>query len=333
MLFDRLIEDAFYLALGLIGLSIGLMLIVFWLHVRAARHRRRVASWASAWKADLEHTLRGEGCDVPIAGKRPTLEMLRTWCDVSETAGRSANAERLSMPEAWSAEARRAGLDKFARKFIDRGDAPERCVGARVLGLLPDRAALPRLKILCSDADGDVSFAAATALLRIEPSSAGVFIACLRDRHDWIAPQVEQIVRENAFLLGPAFDVAIRGADDAGMRRLLEFVPLLARDVVRTTAMYALEQPRRDAENVSAALRALRRVVEPADAARLQWLAEDSVAGVRVQAVNALGELADPNSEGTLIAHLDDPDGWVRRRAKEALARRGADLEETVCRF
>jgi HEAT repeats len=331
MLFDRLIEGAFYLALGLIAFSAGLMLVVLWLHVRAARRRRRVEALASGWKTSLERTAQGLTCDVPVADEGTALEMLQTWCDVSESAGRSANAQRFSVPKTWAATARRAGLDKLARKFLERGDAPEQCVGARVLGILAEASELARLNALSSNKDGDLSFAAATALVRIDPSYADLFVARLRDRHDWIAPQVEQVVRENALLFGPAFDAAIRAASDAGMRRLLAFVPLLDREVVRTTTLYALDLPRRNAENVSVALRALRLYVEPADAARLQWLAEDPVASVRVQAVNALGMLRNPHAEATLTAHLDDPDRWVRRRAKEALARSGADPEEKLC--
>jgi hypothetical protein len=331
MLFDRLIEDTFWFAIAVIAFSVGLMLIVLRTHYRTARHRRQVTFLTAAWKAALEKTSRGETYELPAVDKQTAVEMLRTWCDASESAGRSANAERVIMPQMWFIAARAAGIDALAKKFIERGDAPERIVGARTLGLLADSSAQSRLKVLCSDNDGDVSFAAATALVRISPSFAEIFVACMRDRCDWNALYVEQVICENPLILGAQFVIAVKDADNAGIRRLLEFAPLLQREFARSVAMYALEHPRRDAENVSAALRALRLFVEPTDVERLQRLAEDPVAGVRVQAINALGESNNPHARASLIAHLKDPDGWVRRRAEEALARRGADMENIPC--
>jgi HEAT repeat protein len=49
-----------------------------------------------------------------------------------------------------------------------------------------------------------------------------------------------------------------------------------------------------------------------------------------VQAVNALGNVNHPQAEALLVAHRDDPDAWVRRRAKEALERR-AEREAAPC--
>jgi hypothetical protein len=255
-----------------ITLSVGLMHIILRMHVRATRRRRQVTILAAAWKTGLEKTSRGETYEIPIAYKQTAFETLRTWCDASESAGRSANTERVIIPQQWFIAARQAGLDTLAKKFIEHGDAPERIVGARTLGLLADSSAQTRLKVLCSDKDGDVSFAAAAALVRINPSFAEIFVTCIRDRWDWNALYVEQIVCANPLIFDAQFVIALEDADNAGIRRLLEFAPLLRREVARATAMHALEHPRRD-----------------------------------------------------------DEDGRVRGRAEEALARRGADLENVPC--
>jgi HEAT repeat protein len=322
LLFNAFVDGAYWFAVALIGASVGLMLVVLLLHRRNARYRRTVDSLLSIWKNALEQAVRGEACDVPVREKRTAVDMLRTWCDVSETPG-----ER---PEAWFAAARRAKLHTLAREFVEYGDAPERVVGSRALGFLKEPSALLPLAILSDDPDGDVSFAAASALVRIDPTRAAVFVAGVRDRSNWNAPQVEQIVRENANTFGPAFVSAAQDADDDGLRRLLEFAPLLQREVVRALAMNALERPPGDSENAPAALRALRGYIEPADVSLLQRLAEDPVPAVRVQAVNALGEVDHPQAKALLVARLDDADAWVRRRAKEALAHR-ATREALAC--
>jgi hypothetical protein len=326
LLFNAFVDGAYWLAVALIGASVGMMLVVLLLHRRNARYRQTVDSLATIWKIALEHTVRGEPCDVPVREKRTAVDMLRTWCDISEAGPPDGSG----LPEAWFVAARRAKLHTLARDFVEFGDAPERVVGARALGVLKESSARVPLAILAKDPDGDVSFAAATALVRIDPSSASVFVAGVRDDANWNAPQVEQIVRENAQLFGPEFVSAARIADDAGLRRLLEFVPLLHRDVVRTLAIEALARPQGDIENAPAALRALRRFVEPSDIALLERLAADPVAAVRVQAVNALGDVDHAQARALLVAHLDDPDSWVRRRAKEALERR-AEREATPC--
>lgn len=329
MLFDLFIQGAFWLAISLIGFSLGLMVVVLLLHRRNARYRRRVDSLVTIWTTALEQTMRGEACDLSVTKKGTAVDMLRTWCDVSETAMRQTNTEAL-IPPAWAAVARQAGVEALARRFIEHGDAPERTVGARVLGLLGDASARSRIVFLCSDKDGDVSFAAATALVRLDASCAGVFVAGVRDRSDWNAPQVGQTVRENAPAFGTEFVAAARDANEAGMRRLLEFLPMLDRDVVRAVVMNTLERAQPQSENLPAALRALRSFAEPADIPLLEHFAGNHVAAVRVQAVNALGEIDDPQVKPLLSARLDDPDSWVRRRAKEALAHR-ADPEELPC--
>jgi HEAT repeat protein len=322
LFFNAFVDGAYWLAIALIGASVGLMLVVLLLHRRNARYRRTVDSLLSIWKNALEQTLRGEACDVPVREKRTAVDMLRTWCDVSETSG--------LLPEAWFAAARRAKLHTLAREFVEYGDAPERVVGARALGFLKEPSALLPLAILSEDPDGDVSFAAASALVRIDPSRAAVFVVGVRDRGDWNAPQVEQIVREQAQIFGAEFVRIAKDADDAGLRRLLEFVPLLQREVVRTMTLNALERPRGDIENAPAALRALRSCIEPADVSILEQLAGDPVPAVRVQAVNALGDVDHPQAQALLVAHLNDADAWVRRRATEALARR-AEREALSC--
>ena len=97
MFFNAFVDGAYWLAIALIGASVGLMLVVLLLHRRNARYRRTVDSLLSIWKNALEQTLRGEACDVPVREKRTAVDMLRTWCDVSETSG--------LLPEAWFAAA------------------------------------------------------------------------------------------------------------------------------------------------------------------------------------------------------------------------------------
>jgi HEAT repeats len=324
MLSDRLLDDAFWFAIAMIVSSVCLILIVLWLQGRNAGRRRRIESDLRDWNALFARKLKGEVCEFPVIEKATAVDVLRMWHEFAEQSLEASNRNELS--QRLDAMARSIMLDKIALEFIDHGDTPEKIVGARVLGYLGAPSVGFRLATLCSDKDGDVSFAAAAALLRIDRSFARSFLSYLRYRSDWIATHVERAVRENALILGPEFVRVIRDADDTGIGRLIAFASLLDREFVRAVTRCVLERPQSDAENISAALRTLGPFVESADLPFLHRLSADPVAGIRVQAVNALSRLHDPRVATLLAACLNDPDPWVRRRADEALAHRSRAL-------
>ncbi|HTJ28187.1 MAG TPA: HEAT repeat domain-containing protein [Candidatus Limnocylindria bacterium] len=220
--------------------------------------------------------------------------------------------------------ARRAGLDLIALSYVYRGDAAEHIAGATALGYMHDDRAIDRLRTLADDEDGEVSLAASGAVLRIDPASAGAFVARMGRRSDWFPTRVERVVSDAAATIGAQLPGAIVAADAEERVRLLRYAGLAGVNVARA-AIEASLHAEADAETIAAALRTLRDIVEMSDLPLLRRYVDHPSSAVRVQAVNALSKLEKPDVRELLLVGLRDRNGWVRQRAAEALATRNED--------
>jgi hypothetical protein len=291
------------------------------LHRRNVRLREHREDVVETWRALFRRALEGEIAVPPPLPNSDAFAVLAAWNAISESPGSAVAPGGMRLLDAI---ARSAGFDVVALGYVSRGDAAEHIVGATALGHLHEARALERLCPLADHADGEVSFAASAALLRIDPANAADFVARLGRRADWAPTRVERTVTRAAAIIGAELPRAIAASDGEARVRLLRYAGLLGVDVARV----AIETPLRaedDAETVAAALRTLRGIVENTDLPVLRRCAEHPSAAVRVQAVNALGKLVGIEVRDLLLARLHDPNGWVRQRAAEALAMRSED--------
>jgi HEAT repeat protein len=323
--FNAFVESAFRTAVVLLALSVVLMLLSLRLRRGNAVTRLRRAHAAATWRAIFARSIEADGQEVPPLAAADEFAVLRLWNDFNE---RRRGEETVSPVRRarLAAAALRARLDVVAIRYVEHGDAPEKILGATTLGHLGDRRAAPLLRALARDRDGDVSIAAARALLKIDPRSSGEFIASVRDRLDWSPTRVERVLREAAEVLAPEFPSAVRFAKGAARIRLLRYAPILGPEATRAAVSDVLAQET-EPETIAAALRGARSCLEPGDLPALEAYARHPVAGVRVQAINAIGRIATPAARELLVESLRDADAWVRLRAAQGLVAAGAASE------
>jgi HEAT repeat protein len=319
--FDLLIAITSWLSIAFLACSVGLMLFALALRRRNAGRRVHRDDVLKAWHELFVASVNGElRAAFPLAAT-DTLAVIGIWNGVKASRGDGGGSREA---RALDDVARSAGFDKIARTYVERGDAAEKIAGATTLGYLRDARAVDRLHILGADHDGDVSFAAARALLRIDPSTAGIFLANLSRRRDWVPTRVEPVLTAAADIVGPEFLPALARADEEARVRLLGYAATLGPGIARPAALECL---RGDAatETIAAALRTLRTAVEPGDLLLLCTYVEHAAPAVRVQAVNALASLEEAEVDELLLLRLRDRNPWVRQRAAEALAARTGD--------
>jgi HEAT repeat protein len=314
--FERLVAVAFWTSIVLLACAACLMAYTLVLHRRNVTLREHRDDVVDTWRAIFVGSLKGEVRVPPRLSDADGFIVLATWNAVNESPGDAVMPGGLRLLDA---AARGAGLDVLALGYVEHGDVAERIVGATALGYLRDARATDRLRTLADDQDGDVSFAAAASLLKIDPSSAKAFVARLSRRPDWVPTRVERAATEAAAIVGAALPDAIAQADGEERIQLLRYAGMLGVGIARA-AVAAPLHGEADAETIAAALRTLRGIVEVSDVPLLRRYAEHPFSAVRVQAVNALGRLRGPEVKELLLTRLHDSNAWVRQRAAEALA-------------
>lgn len=321
--FDLLIAITFWVSIAFLACSLGLMLFALLLRRRNAERRRHREDALKAWHELFVASVNGEVRPAFPLAATDALAVLGIWNGVKASRH---DGEGTREARALDDVARRAGFDKIALAYVERGDAPEKIAGATTLGYLRDVRAADRLHALAADSDGDVSFAAARALLGIDPSTASSFLANLSRRRDWVPTRVEPVLTSAAEIVGLEFLPALAGADEEARARLLGYAAVLGPGIARTAALQSL---RCDAgtETITAALRTLRTAVEPGDLLLLCTYVEHAAPAVRVQAVNALASLKEAEVDELLLIRLRDRNPWVRQRAAQGLAARTGDRQ------
>ena len=318
--FDLLIAITFWLSIALFACGVALMLFTLLLRRRNTEKRRRREDVLKAWHDIFTAAAEGEVRPALPLAASDALAVIGMWNDVRSSLRDGERRDARALEDV----ARRAGLDKVALSYLERGDAAEKIAAATTLGYLRDQRVLDRLDVLAAHGDGDVSFAAARAMLSIEPATAGIFLANLSLRRDWVPTRVEPVLTRFAEIVGPEFLFALEQADEEARVRLLGYAATLAPVIARKAALGSLHHDA-GTETIAAALRALRPVVEPGDLPLLRTFVEHESPAVRVQVANALGALRGTEADELLQILLRDGNPWVRQRAAEALAAGSGD--------
>jgi hypothetical protein len=151
------VQIAYWLSLGLLVASLGLVVATLWVQRAVEASARRRALTFSVWREALEEG--GSGAHHPSApDPRDAFVVLCAWCDLvaDETSG--ADAERLRRL------AFESNLDRVARGFLHGRDPAAKIAGARALGYLGEPSENAVLKALTAAPDRELALAARVSL-------------------------------------------------------------------------------------------------------------------------------------------------------------------------
>ncbi|MES2991313.1 MAG: HEAT repeat domain-containing protein [Pseudomonadota bacterium] len=308
---EAVLQVAFGVGVGALGLTLALVLQVGLMRVLQRRRERARAAVQARWQPLLLR--RAIGDDVALPGLAPAeqLPLLLLWNHVADSL-RGPSHDRLG--EVVTA----LGLQQRARRWLARGAGQRQLLGLLTLGHLRRAGDWEQVLPWLADPRPYLSLAAVRALLQIdaERAAAPVLDALVR-RPDWPLARLALLLRDagSAHVFEPL------------LARLADAPPVLAVRLVRLIAAVdavrgspALERQLATSDDNDVLSVCLQHVQTPGALQRVRELARHPVWWVRLQAAGALGRLGTRDDLPQLRALLSDPQWWVRYRAAGALA-------------
>lgn len=290
-------------------LLLTILLLRAWRRWRAWRLARLEGGWRDAMHLALEapRTTR-----LPRIAAIDLPDFVIAWNHFQESLrGRSADNLALLI--------RRHGIDDRLLALLERRSLRLRLIAITALGHLQERRAWDALARLARDPGGIVSFAAARALLRIDPPQALKLLASsLVRREDWSLARIGSIFQElgPAVVTEPLVELLV-SRPRRGLERLLRLSRFGHRDRVGAIVRGWLSVSS-DPEVLIAGLDYLE---EGEDLPLARGAARHADWAVRTAAARALGRLGAGPELPLLLDLLRDPVWWVRYRAAEAILR------------
>ena len=285
---------------------VGLRALRRWSHWRLGK---REGAWREALKVATEdpHAAR-----LPKIGRLDFPHFIVLWNHFRESRKGEA-AERLGTLLTIH------DLDERVLRLLERRSLRLRLIAITALGHLREQRAWTRLEKLAAARGAVISFAAARALLRIEPRRAlDVLAPALADRQDWSLARIGSIFQE----LGPAVVTAplvtmLLKRPHRGLDRIVKLARFGHRDRIATIVRGWLGS----SSDPEVLIAALNYVEDRSDLPWARGAGQHEEWRVRMSAARALGRIGGREELAVLLELLRDPVWWVRYHAAQALTR------------
>ena len=303
---------AVIVAAGALASAVALLLAITGMRLGRALRERRLARRVHLWRRSLhEATEAPDSTQLPRLSRYDLPDFLTLFNHFQESLrGEAAtNLTRLLQRE---------HISDRALELLERRSLRLRLIAATALGHLREERAWATLERLAHDRNPVMSFAAARALLRIEPRRALDSLASdmvLRD--DWSIARIGSILQE----LGPALVTAplqrlLQSPPDRGHERLVKLARFAHRERV-AEAVRAWLSGSNEPHVIAAALDY---VEDAGDLPLVRGAARHPHWHVRMAAARALARVGGTRELAALLELLRDPHWWVRYHAAQALS-------------
>jgi len=300
---------------ALVALAAALLLLAWILVVRLRGRRRaeRIARQEETWRRAMH-----EAMERPVEERLPPIadgdlpEFLMLWNRLQETQ-RGPAAENMSQL------LRDNGLDKRAMALLRSGSVRSRLIAMSTLGFVGAEEAWPELEAIAGSSSAMLSFAAARALLRIEPRRAlDALTLSIVQRNDWSVARLGCMFTElGPALVTPSLTTMLVSRPRAGLDRVVK----LARFGERSRVAPIMRGWLSSSDNPDIIMAALEYVDDERELPWAKGAATHAEWRVRMAAAKALGRIGAASELNTLLDLLRDPVWWVRYHAAQALTR------------
>lgn len=304
---------------GVVAAALSMLLVVAIYALRGALliQRRRQQQLLDSWRPRITASaLAGAepGAEpLPVLRSRDVPAFLLLWNHYQGSVRGDAR-------EHLNRLARALGLEGAARRLLRRRRLRHRLLAAVTLGQLGDRAAWDELVTLAASAHPLLSLTAARALVQIDARAAiPLLMPALAARSDWPAARVATILREaGPGIVSPPLVAALTGAGPEAAARVVGLFEFAHAEATTPALRALLEGPATDEHALTVCLRVLR---DPQLIGNVRRLVAHPRWHIRMEAAKALGRMGEAEDEARLERLLTDPQWWVRYRAAQALAR------------
>jgi len=306
---DPILAVAFWTGIGALLLTLLLGLQIVRLRIALRGRQRREARTLARWRPLLNGSIVGDSpAQLPPLLASERLPFIKLWVHLQSSLRGEASA-------ALNGIACRLGLDADARAMLGRRARTERLLAALMLGHLRDRQAWPQLLRLAGMDDPTLSLTALWALVRIDPQAAAEYLTPLFiEREDWAMSHVAGILQQAGTPVAAVLSGMLPRLDAERLPRALRIAEALRVELPAEALASALAS-----SELAVVTAALRIVGSPLLQEPVRALLAHEHWQVRVQAAKALGRIGDRSDTARLLALLADREWWVRYRAAQAL--------------
>jgi len=306
---DPILATAYWTGIGALVLTLLLGLQIIRLRLLLRARQRRDARALARWRPIFNAVIVGETpAGLPALSKAERPHFIKLWVHLQASLRGDAS-------DALNALARRLGVERDARTMLARGARTERLLATLLLGHLGDRDSWDTLRTLTASPDVTLSLSALWALVRIDPHAAAAYLTPLFiERDDWAMSHVAGILKEaSAPVAGVMADLLPTLAPER-LPRALRIAEALRIDLPPAVLADAMAS-----SDIGLVTGALRIVATPAARDQVRGLLTHADWQVRVLAAKAIGRIGDPSDVARLAALLGDREWWVRYRAAQAI--------------
>lgn len=306
---DPFLQLAFWVGTGALGFTLLLGAQIVLLRMSLRRRQQREKAVIEKWRPLLNAAMFGE----PLSTFPPLLPeehnvFFKLWIHLHQSLRGEASA-------GLNAVAYRLQCDRIARRQLRRGGRAQRLLAILVLGHMRDRAAWQALIEQTQLDDSTTSIQALWALVQIDAQTAvrQMLPLCIQ-RRDWSLSQIVNILCEARDACVPVLAEAIEENNIDTLPRILRLAEALRVNLPAPLLAGLLRH--RSIDVVAATLRLVR---TPALLDQVRAHLAHTDWSVRVQVAKALGRIGDRSDVARLQQLLADPQWWVRYRAAQSL--------------
>jgi HEAT repeat protein len=308
-------QTAFALTIASGAFLLGLLLLaaIAALNGLRRRRRRRMAAIESRWRNALSQAAEDpRGAALPRIGVRDLPHFLEAWNRMLESADEQT-AERLGTLLSLH------GIDGRALRMLGRRSTRLRLAAITAAGHLREPRAWEQLEALAQHAGSITSFAAARALLRIDPRRALDFLShSIPARGDWPLARLASVFEGlgPSVVTNPLITMLLR-RPRPGLERVVKLARFGQPEKISSVVRGWLGSST-DPDVLMAALACIE------DRSDLPWAlgaAEHPEWRVRMAAARTIGRVGSREELAALLQLLRDPVWWVRYHAAHGLVR------------
>jgi hypothetical protein len=306
---DPFVAVAFWTGAAALALTLLLSLQIVRLRFGLRRRERRAAQAQAKWRPHLHAALVGEAPQaLPALPEQERLPFLTLWVHLQASLRGDAR-------EALNDIVRRLGLDAHARGMLARGSRAERLLAMLVLGHLRDGQAWQLLQGHVGRDANALSLTALWAMVCVDPDAAARYMTPLFvERDQWALSHVAGILQQAAGPVARELAALLPRLDEERLPRALRIAEALRVSLPAGVLGTALRS-----DSVAVLIAGLRSVLTPETIGEVRALLAHPDWQVRVQAAKALGRIGERGDAARLVALLGDAEWWVRYRAAQSL--------------
>lgn len=310
------IAVAWWLAAGVIGLVLLLIVYVFILRLRMIRRARRHQAFMQRWRPLFARALANPALWMPPPARADRFSFLLLWNELLQVHADDEKAKGRVRELLRTTE-----MDTIATRMLLHGNLRKKLMAAITLGHLGAEGAWESLERYASSRHSFLALVSAQALMLIDPARAiRMFVHWVGSRDDWPAANVAAIFQDaGPRVVSQPIATAIQRVRGREAERLIPYLETCDPDTALLIVRECLASPSDD-RVIAPCLHIIGRFRSIADRDLVLKYLHHPRWHIRARAARALGQLAVTGDEEKLLDLLSDPQWWVRYRAAQALA-------------